>query len=178
MDDRVSIALLAADEVVAVVPELADVLLDGVADGASIGFLADLDLDRARTWWHGAVGSPGTLTWVARLDGRVVGVVQLKLVTYPNGRHRADVAKLLVHRRARGLGLSRALMAALESEARRRGRWLLLLDTETGSLAEQLYEKWGWQRLGVLADHAAVPDGELRPTTFFSKRLLSGPPPS
>ena len=168
----VDISLVDVDvDVDDVAPALADVLLDAVADGASIGFLADTDAGAATDWWLRALRADDTLTWVARLDGAVVGVVQLRLVAYPNGRHRADVAKLLVHRRARGLGISSRLMASLEAEALRLRRWLLLLDTETGSLAEHLYEKWGWQRVGIVEDHAAVPDGELRATTFFSKAL-------
>lgn len=113
-----------------------------------------------------------TLTFVARADGSgAVGVVQLRLVNYPNGDHRADVAKLLVHRRARGRGVAHALMERVEAEAAARSRWLLMLDTQTGSPAEGLYERLGWQRYGRLEDHARTPDGTLEPTTFMMKRL-------
>ena len=119
--------------------ELAAILVDCVEDGASVGFLDPLDPEVARAWWQHALRADGTLTWVARDDeGAAVGVVQLRLVGYPNGSHRAEVAKLLVHRRARGRGAARALLAA---EPGRRGRRLLVLDTQTGSVAEGLYDR-------------------------------------
>jgi GNAT superfamily N-acetyltransferase len=105
------------------------------------------------------------------VEGRVVGCVQLLPAKLPNGAHRAEVAKLLVHRSARGRGVATALMAHLEREALAQGRWLLQLDTETGSAAEDLYLRRGWQRLGVLPDHAVRPEGVLAPTTFLWKRL-------
>lgn len=161
-----------AGRVEALAGELGTLLVDSVAGGASVGFLDPLDPVDACRWWLGALPGPGTLTWVAREgDGRVIGVVRLTLVPFPNGAHRAEVGKLLVHSTARGRGVARMLMDALEAEARRRGRWLLVLDTQTGSHAEAMYERWGWQRLGVLADHAAIPDGRLAPTTFLSRRL-------
>lgn len=153
------------------VPGLAAVLLDCVAGGASVGFLAGLSDEDAEGFWRRAL--PGATTWVARLDspGPVVGVVQLYPATLPNGTHRADVAKLLVHRSVRGRGVATALMSRLEREAFQRGRWLLLLDTESGSPAQRLYERSGWQVVGVVQDHAVRPDGRLAPTTFLSKRL-------
>lgn len=170
---RPQVERLAADDAAAAVPDLAEVLLDAVADGVSADFLADLTRADAERWWTAALADPARTTWVAREPGtgRVVGVVQLRVAEEPTGRHRADVLKLLVHRRARGRGAATALMAALEAEAVRRGRTLLLLDTQTGSLAERLYERWGWQRYGVLPDHAAAPDGTLCASTFFSKVL-------
>lgn len=112
-------------------------------------------------------------TWVARLvpDGRAVGVVQLHSPKLSNGGHRAEVAKLLVHRSARGRGVAKALMAEVEQQAKLAGRWLLQLDTETGSPAETLYVRLGWQVLGVIPDHAVRPSGDLVPTTFLFKRL-------
>ncbi len=155
-----------------VVADLAELLLDAVADGASVGFPSSLERDDAMRYWRDALDG-AALTWVARLDGAapVDGVVRLHPALFPNGRHRAEVAKLLVHRRARDRGVARALMAALEAEAQRRGRWLLVLDTRTGSPAEAVYERWGWQRIGVVHDFAATPDGALAPTTFLTKRL-------
>jgi GNAT superfamily N-acetyltransferase len=156
----------------AVAIELAAILVDAVDDGASVGFLAPLDPSRAQQWWSESLAPATTLTFVAREDsGDAVGVVQLRLVSYPNGDHRADVAKLLVHRRARGRGVAHALMERVEAEATARARWLLMLDTQTGSPAEGLYERLGWHRLGVLNDHARTPDGTLEPTTFLYKRL-------
>ena len=151
--------------------ELAGVLVDCVDGGASLGFPAPLDVEVARRWWADSLRSPGTLTWVARAGGAVLGVVQLAPATFPNGSHRAEVKKLLVHRDARGQGVSSRLMDALEAEAQRRGRWLLMLDTETDSPAEAIYAGWGWTRFGRLEEHAATPSGPLAATSFMAKRL-------
>jgi GNAT superfamily N-acetyltransferase len=150
------------------VPALARLLLDAVDDGASVGFLADVTADQAEQFWRAALSHA---TWVARVEGHVVGCVQLLPAKLPNGAHRAEVAKLLVHRTSRGRGVATGLMAHLEREALAQGRWLLQLDTETGSAAEDLYARLGWQRLGVLPDHAVRPEGRLAPTTFLWKRL-------
>ena len=150
---------------------LVDCLLDCVAGGASVGFLSTLTPAEARGWWIDVLSEPDRLTWVALEGGTVLGTVALRLATYPNGRHRGDVVKLLVRRDARGRGVGRALMSVLESEALRRGRWLLVLDTETGSPAEGMYERWGWQRVGTIEDYAASPDGTLAPTTLMTRRL-------
>ena len=151
---------------------LADLLVDVVDGGASVGFLAPLPVADAERWWQGAVRAPGVLTLVGR-DGqdRAAGVVQLRLVGNPNGLHRAEVAKLLVHRSARSQGLASALLERIEREALARGRWLLILDTETGSPAQHLYERRGWARAGVVEDYALDPSGRLHPTTFMTKVL-------
>jgi GNAT superfamily N-acetyltransferase len=117
------IELLSAGEVTTVEAGLAMLLMDCVVGGASVGFLADLGDDEARAWWRQALSEPDSLTWVAWSDdGRIVGVVRLTLATKPNARHRAEVAKLLVHRDARGRGCAGALMSALEGAARGLGR--------------------------------------------------------
>jgi GNAT superfamily N-acetyltransferase len=171
-DGRVRIDLLGAGQASTVEAGLAEVLLDCVAGGASVGFLAALTRDEALAWWRAALPDPHTLTWVARDDdGRVLGTVRLALATQPNGTHRGEVAKLLVHRDGRGRGCAKALMSALEDGARRLGRTVLVLDTQTGSLAEGLYERWGWQRVGVIGDYAATPDGRPAPTTIMTKRV-------
>jgi GNAT superfamily N-acetyltransferase len=171
-DGPVQIELIrAGDASPAVINGLAEVLLDAVAGGASVGFLASLTEQQARAWWRGALQDPGLLTWVARDGDRIVGTVGLVASSYPTGAHRAEVTKFLVHRDARGRGQARALMDALERTAAATGRSLLLLDTETGSHAESVYRRWGWQSYGIVDDHAAAPDGHLTPTTFMSKRL-------
>ncbi|MFD0569266.1 GNAT family N-acetyltransferase [Kitasatospora gansuensis] len=101
----------------------------------------------------------------------MLGTVQLRLTSYPNGRHRADLAKLLVHRDARGRGLGRRLLELAEQGAAEHGVTLLLLDTQTDSPAEQLYRAAGWTAFGTVPEHAADPAGVLRPTTFFHKAL-------
>ena len=106
----------------------------------------------------------------AKLNGRIVGTVQLGLDMPPNQPHRGDIKKLLVHRSARNLGLGAALMLRVEQEAKARGRTLLLLDT-AGSEAERLYVRTGWQRVGVVPDYAMWPQGGFCDTTFFWKKL-------
>ncbi|GGS19169.1 N-acetyltransferase [Streptomyces aureoverticillatus] len=154
--------------------ELGDLLVDAVDGGASVGFLAGLDRGAAARWWRGRavdVDAGRAATWVVREDGRVTGTVSLAFADKPNARHRAELVKLLVHREARGRGLGRALLALAEREAASAGLTLLLLDTQTDSPAESLYESTGWTRLGVVPDHAADPAGTLCPTTLFYKRL-------
>jgi len=168
----VQVALLASDEVDDSLADFVELLADSVAEGNSVGFTDPLDHDDLARFWRASLTSSGTLTWVAREpDGRIVGCVQLKCVPYSNGTHRADVAKLLVHTSARGRGLSSQLMTALEIKARELGRTLLMLDTQTTSAAESLYERWGWHRYGVVPGYAAWPDGSLGATTFFYKQL-------
>jgi ribosomal protein S18 acetylase RimI-like enzyme len=154
----------------AVLDGLAEVLVDCVAGGASVGFLAGFDHDQARAFWRTALATPDALTWLAREDGgRIVGAVRLVLAGYPNAAHRAEVSKLLVHRSARGLGVATALLAEVDAAARRLGRTVLHLDTETDSPAQRLYQRLGWEPFGVMRDHAALPDGTLAPTTFMVK---------
>ncbi|TXS56315.1 GNAT family N-acetyltransferase [Streptomyces sp. t39] len=156
---------------------LGALLADAVDDGASVGFLAPLTADRAAAWWSGlapALADGTVAAWTAHDAGRVVGTVQLRSETSPNGTHRAEVAKLLVHRDARGRGTARMLLATAEHFARGAGRTLLLLDTRTGSAAERLYRSAGWTPVGTVPDYAADPSGVLRPTTFFHK-VLSAP---
>lgn len=165
---------LGRSEVLGLAPELADLLVDTVDGGASVGFLAPLDPAEAAGWWREraeAVAAGRLLLWVAYDDGRAVGTVSLALPDKPNSRHRAEVVKLMVHRRARGRGLGRALLATAEAAATAAGITLLHLDTETGSPAETLYRSAGWTRAGTIPDYAASPEGVLRPTTLYYKRL-------
>lgn len=153
---------------------LGELLADAVADGASVGFMAGFTAEQGADWWRGLAApvKDGQLLLWAALDGsRVLGTVQLRLTGYPNGRHRADLAKLLVHRDARGQGLGRRLLELAEREAAAHGVTLLLLDTQTDSPAEHLYRAAGWTDFGTVPDHAADPAGVLRPTTFFHKAL-------
>ncbi|XVV02520.1 N-acetyltransferase family protein [Actinosynnema sp. CA-248983] len=165
--------LLSAD-VLACADELADVLCDAVDGGASVGFLAPLPHAQAATWWKSraaGVANGVLVVWVARVDGRIAGTVQVALTTTPNGTHRAEVLKLLVHRDFRGRGLGRELLATAEKGAAAHGASLLVLDTQTGSAAERLYRAAGWTEAGVIPDYAADPGGVLRPTTLFYKKV-------
>ncbi|MEV0681918.1 GNAT family N-acetyltransferase [Actinosynnema sp. NPDC050436] len=167
------VELLSAD-VLADAEELADVLVDAVADGASVGFLAPLPRPHAVSWWRAraaAVANGVLAVWVARVDGRVEGTVQVGFSSTQNGAHRAEVAKLMVLRRSRGAGLGRDLLAAAEKGAADRGASLLTLDTETGSPAEALYRAAGWTEVGVIPDYSSAPTGGLRPTTLFYKKV-------
>jgi len=170
----VSIRLLTPAQTTAALPALADILADCVEGGASVGFLSPYRPQDAMPYWEGvarAVGNGETVLLVAEKNGAILGTVQLGIGTLPNQPHRADLKKLLVHRRARGLGLSRLLMDAAEKAAAAHGRHILVLDTATGSPAEMIYEKLGWQRVGVIPHYALMPDGRYCGSTFFYKAL-------
>lgn len=156
-----------------VVQELAGVLLDAIDSGAGVSFMAGLTLDEAARWWrktlHGMTERAAIL--VARDERGIVGTVHLQPAWPPNQPHRADVAKLIVHRRGRGRGIARALMQELERRAREQRFTLLLLDTCKGSAAEQLYTSLGWRRVGEVPNFALNPDGSFCDTVFFYKQL-------
>jgi len=158
---------------VELLPDLCALLLDGVDDGASVGFLSSLSEEDASVYWRSVLLSLGErLTlWIAEDESGVVGSVQLSLCTKANGRHRAEVQKLFVLRSHRGHGIARALMARMESFARTHGLTLLVLDTEAGSGAEALYSSLGWQRVGEIPDYAGKPDGRLIATAVYYKQL-------
>ncbi|MEJ8640686.1 GNAT family N-acetyltransferase [Streptomyces sp. MS1.HAVA.3] len=155
--------------------ELAALLLAVVDGGSSLGFLAGLDQQGAAAWWDSLVPAveDGSLAlWVSRTggDGRIDGTVSWYRESKPNGRHRAELRKLMVHPRARGRGAARALLAEAEAAAVRAGVVLLFLDTETGSGAEHVYLSAGWTEAGTIPDYATDPAGRLHPTTFFYKQ--------
>jgi GNAT superfamily N-acetyltransferase len=155
--------------------ELADLLADTVAGGASVGFLAPLARTQAASWWRERAAAAATgriAVWVAVDDtDRVTGTVGLAFPDKPNSTHRAELVKLMVHRSARGRGLGRRLLTTAEDAAAGAGITLLHLDTETGSPAEHLYRSAGWTPAGTIPDYATSPAGELRPTTLYYKRL-------
>jgi GNAT superfamily N-acetyltransferase len=105
-------------------------------------------------------------------SGVIAGTVQVVFAIPENQPHRADVAKMLVHRRARRCGLGAALMRATEAAARAAGKTLLVLDTVTGGDAERLYNHLGWQRCGEIPGYALFPQGGLCGTTYFFKPLV------
>lgn len=153
---------------------LAEILTDCVNDGASVGFMAPCEWQGFIPYWNrvfNEVERGDTALLVAENKGEIVGTVQLGLTQMPNQPHRADLKKLLIHRKARGLGLARKLMEAVEEEARNRRKTLLCLDTATGSPAEAIYTHLGWERVGVIPDYALYPDGSPCATTLFYKGL-------
>jgi GNAT superfamily N-acetyltransferase len=153
---------------------LAEILADCVAGGASVSFMWPFSVEDAHRWWGGVIAGVAegrTILFGAYADGALMGTVQIGLDVPPNQRHRGDVKKLLVHRRARGRGLAASLMTALERKARERGLMLLTLDTVTGSDAERLYRRLGWTDAGVIPRYALWPDGRFCDTTIFWKAL-------
>jgi len=155
---------------------LCDVLVDCVLGGDSVGFMFPMTREKAETFWRGVGAS------LARRERIVlgafdpadalVGTVSVVFAQPENQPHRADVAKLLVHRHSRRRGVGAALLGAAEAEAQRAGRTLLVLDTASAD-AERLYDRGGWKRCGTIPDYALMPDGPLCATTVFHKRLES-----
>lgn len=152
---------------------LALLLLDAVDSGASVSFMAPLPLESAEEWWRGTVAKAHdrAIFLVARDEQGVAGCVLLHPAWPPNQPHRADIAKLLVHRRARGQGVGRALMEEVERRARDAGFTLLTLDTKRGDAAESLYRRGGWVEVGVIPNYALNPDGTACDTVVFYKAL-------
>ncbi|KGD86602.1 GNAT family N-acetyltransferase [Rhizobium sp. YS-1r] len=169
-----TIRIVTAEEARAAIADLCEVLSDCVNGGASVGFMLPYEPEDAVGYWNeiaDAVEKGGIILAVAEVDGKIVGTVQVGLASKPNQPHRGDLMKLLVHRSARGLGLSRRLMEVVEAEAARRGRTLLVLDTATGSDAEKIYPRFGWSQVGVIPDYAMWPEGGFCGTTLFYKRV-------
>ncbi len=168
---------LDADSFADAVPQLAEVLADAVDSGASVNFLRPFTEADAAAWWRacaGAVAAGSFRPIVARVDGDIVGCAVLVPSLKPNSPHRAEVVKVLVHRRARRRGIAAGLMGALERAALADGRWLLLLDTTTGSDSDRLYRRLGWTPFGEVPNHAMRVDGSLSDTTWFFKDLRPG----
>ena len=155
-------------------PGLIQLLLDAVIQGASVGFLADLDQAEASTYFDQVLNGlreGSQLLWIAVEDGHVMGSVQLGLCQKRNGLNRGEVQKLLVHSRARRRGIARALMLRLEEEAAELKRGLLYLDTEAGSDAEPFYQALGYTSIGGLPNYACGPDGTYRANAIYYKTL-------
>ncbi|WP_307580147.1 GNAT family N-acetyltransferase [Variovorax paradoxus] len=154
--------------------QLADVLVDCVEGGASVSFMLPLTRERASAFWRRVgegVERGDRLLLVAEDAQGIVGTVQLLLELPENQPHRAEVAKMLVHRRARRQGLGAMLMQAAEQLGRERGKTLLVLDTSSVE-AERLYARLGWMRVGVIPDFALLPDGGPCDTTYFYRALV------
>ena len=153
---------------------LCDVLIDCVEGGASVSFMHPMTRAKAESFWSAAaagVARGERMLVVAEDEHGVVGTVQVILNLPENQPHRGDVAKMLVHRRARRQGVGAALLAAAEQSALEAGRTLLVLDTVTGGDAERLYARQGWQRSGEIPNYALFPGGGFCSTTVFYKAL-------
>ena len=156
------------------IDELAGVLIDCVEGGASVSFMHPLTRDRAVAFWRRVAQGVATgerAVLVAEDAHGLCGTVQLVFDLPENQPHRADLSKMLVHRRARRQGLGAALMQAAEATARECGKTLLVLDAVTGGDAERLYARLGWQRVGVIPGYALFPQGGLCDTTIFYRNL-------
>jgi ribosomal protein S18 acetylase RimI-like enzyme len=165
----------------ALAAELADVLMDCVEQGASVSFMWPLPRKKALDFWRGVlqgVMRAERVLLIARdTHGRLVGTVQLITAQPDNQPHRADVAKMLVHSRARRQGLGEALMRSVEAQARKEGKTLLVLDTVTNEAGWRLYQRCGWQIAGEVPGYALLPqrtsaDG-LVGTTFMYKEVAA-----
>ena len=153
---------------------LTDVLIDCVEGGASVSFMLPLSRERALAFWQrvaDGVARDERALLVAEDEAGIVGTVQLVFDLPENQPHRADLAKMLVHRRGRRRGLGEALMRAAEQLGRDSGKSLLVLDTVTGGDAERLYARLGWQKSGVIPNYALWPQGGYCDTTYFYKAL-------
>jgi GNAT superfamily N-acetyltransferase len=154
--------------------DLSALLIDAVEGGASLGFLMPMDPERAQAYWEGvskAVQAGDKALLVAEIEGAILGTVQVVLDMPQNQPHRGEISKMIVHTEIRQLGLGMRLLLAAEERARIAGKSLLVLDTQTGSAAEHLYQKAGYTPLPPLPDYALTPDGLLAPTTIFWKRI-------
>ncbi len=171
---RPAIRALDAAEAEARLDELADILVDAVAHGASVNFLAGFSHAEGRAFWRGqipGIAAGGKRLFVADDGARLLGTVLLMFAPQPNAPHRAEIGKMLVLSTARRHGLGRRLLTAAEAAAAAAGRTLLMLDTESGSAGDRLYRSCGWTEIGRVPDHSFTADGRLSETTLFYKRL-------
>ena len=173
--DTITVRRIGADDAAACVPPLAELLKDCVDGGASVSFMHPMTVEKALRFWRsvaeGVARGERALLVAENGDGRIVGTVQLILAQPENQPHRADVAKMLVHRGARRRGVAGRLMERVETVARDEGKTLLVLDTVSGSDAERVYLRAGWERVGEIPDYALMPDGPFCPTTIFYKAI-------
>ena len=173
MSDQIVVRRAGADT--ATVNALADVLVDCVEGGASVGFMSPLTHDRAAAFWISTLDAAARGERVVLLaeeagSGAIIGTVQVIVSAPENQPHRGEISKMLVHRQARRRGVGEALMRAAEAAARGAGKSLLVLDTANDS-AERLYDRLGWHRVGVIPGYALWPDGGLADTIVFYKEL-------
>ena len=172
--EQIEIRRLVPPELQERLDALAGVLHDCVDGGASVSYMAPFSHEDARSAFAGFAAEAELgrrLILAAFADGELVGTVQVILALPPNQPHRGEIAKLLVHRSARGRGIARRLMEHAEAEARAEGRTLLVLDAVTGGDAARLYARLGWTEVGVIPDYALYPDGRPCDTTVFWKSL-------
>ncbi|GGF62226.1 acetyltransferase [Paenibacillus albidus] len=166
MDECVNIEQLQTIE--ASVDELSALLIEVVADGASVGFLPPLSHTEAHAYWQNVL-SPEVILFVATHNGTIAGTVQLQLCTKPNGQHRAEIAKLMTHPGYRRKGIARLLMQHAEERAKQEGITLLVLDTRDGDPSNALYAALGYVKAGQIPCYAKSANGDLQATNFYYK---------
>ncbi|KVF77364.1 acetyltransferase [Burkholderia sp. FL-7-2-10-S1-D7] len=175
MTEPMTVRRVDAIEAHACIDALADVLIDCVEGGASVGFMLPVERSTVVAFWTrvaaGVAGGERILLIAEDVAGRIVGTVQVVTAQPENQPHRADIAKMLVSRHARRQGIAARLLTAADEAARDAGKTVLVLDTVTGGDAERLYERAGWERVGVVPNFALMPDGALCATTYFHKQL-------
>jgi ribosomal protein S18 acetylase RimI-like enzyme len=174
--ERIGIQTVGRDDFAAVEASLAEIVADGVNGGAAISFMQPYSHADGLRFWRDKVfpdvARGGRVLFVAWLDDAVVGTVQMDIALPPNQPHRCEVAKMIVHSRARRRGVARRLMLALEAHARSIGKTLITLDTRTGDKAESLYGSLGFRAAGVIPHYAYDPDGRARHgTTYMYKEI-------
>ncbi len=153
------------------IDQLAELLVAVVEQGASVGYLPPLDLDEARAYWRKAIAADNVVFLVARMPEAIIGTVQLEWSPKRNGRHRAEVNKLLVHPNAQRLGIGRLLMTQLEAIAAENLWTTLHLDTREGDTSNDFYQSQGWTKVGVIPQWAESASGSLDGTVFYYKLL-------
>ncbi|MGZ9586630.1 N-acetyltransferase family protein [Paenibacillus marinisediminis] len=150
------------------IEELSELLKIVVDDGASVGFLPPLELDEATKYWQ-TVLAPEVILFIAKINNKVAGSVQLHLITKPNGSHRAEICKLMTHPNFRRNGIGRSLMQKAEERAKQESRSLLVLDTREGDPSNRLYKSLDYQESGKIPGYAISPNGELDATVIYHK---------
>lgn len=175
MTTLLSVCVLSRDAILSNITPLCDILENSVNGGASVSFMLPFARDKATAFWqkvaHSVAANERIVLAAFDAQKQLQGTVQLVIEQPENQEHRADVAKLLVHDRARRQGIARLLMSELEKIAAQHGKSVLVLDTATGSSAETFYTHCGWQRVGEIPRYALMPDGEMTSTTVFYKFL-------
>ncbi|MEK4710884.1 GNAT family N-acetyltransferase [Bacillus sp. FSL R10-2780] len=150
------------------IEELSELLKTVVDDGASIGFLPPLEQEESTKYWQ-TVLAPEVILFIAKINNKVAGSVQLHLITKPNGIHRAEICKLMTHPSFRRNGIGRSLMQKAEERAKQESRSLLVLDTREGDPSNRLYKSLEYQESGKIPGYAISPNGELDATVIYYK---------
>lgn len=155
------------------IQNLSDILINAIDNNASVGFLNNLTNAEANNYWQQVLSNLNSkhILFVAKKDKQIIGTVQLILAKQLNGQHRAEITKLLVHSEFQGNSIGRNLMHTAEHYARNNQVSLLILDTQTNSIAEKVYTKLGWIKSGEIPNYALDPNGNLCGTSFFYKEL-------